>query len=145
MQRKVLLADDDIDDAQIFKEALEAAGCDTVFLHASTGASVFSLLEQGHLPDIIFLDLNMPVMNGWQCLAKLKNSDLYKDIPVVMYTTSSNQRDYEIAIDLNADGLITKPSRPKLLSNILKTIVCSLGTTELKQSVKDAHLFTRDS
>lgn len=139
-----MLADDDNDDAQIFEEALDEAQCDTKFLHASTGANVFSLLEKGPRPDLIFLDLNMPVMNGWQCLAKLKNSDGYKDIPVVMYSTSSNPRDYEIATDLNAHGFITKPSNPKILSKILKTVICSLGTTELKQSLKDAYLLTKE-
>jgi CheY-like chemotaxis protein len=96
------------------------------------------------MPDVIFLDLNMPVMNGWQCLAKLKNSEAYKEIPVVMYTTSSNPRDYEIAIDLNAHGLITKPSKPKVLSKILNTVICSLGTIELRQSIKDAYLLTKE-
>lgn len=144
MRKTILLADDDNDDALIFKEALEEAECETDFLHAHTGANVFTLLENGATPDVIFLDLNMPVMNGWQCLAKLKNSEAYKDIPVVMYTTSSNVRDYEIASDLNAHGLITKPSNPKILSKILKTVVCTLGTRELKQSLKDAYLLTKE-
>jgi CheY-like chemotaxis protein len=142
MSRTVLLADDDCDDALIFREALDEAQCDTTLIHANTGARVFILLEQSPRPDIIFLDLNMPVMNGWQCLAKLKNSEAYKDIPVVMYTTSSNPRDYEIASDLNAHGFITKPSNPKVLSKIIKTVICSLGTAELKQTLRDAYLLT---
>jgi CheY-like chemotaxis protein len=144
MQRIILLADDDMDDALIFSEALDDAQCDAICLHANTGANVFTLLEKGPRPDIIFLDLNMPVMNGWQCLAKLKNLEAYKDIPVVMYTTSSNPRDYEIAIDLNASGLITKPSNPMVLTNILKSVICSFGTTELKQALKDAYLLTKE-
>jgi CheY-like chemotaxis protein len=144
MRKTILLADDDNDDAQIFKEALDEADCETIFLHAHTGASVFGLLEKGPLPDLIFLDLNMPVMNGWQCLAKLKNSERYKQIPVVMYTTSSNPRDYEIATDLNAHGFITKPSNPKILSQILNMVVCRLGTNELTQSLKDAYLLTKE-
>ena len=144
MRKTILLADDDNDDAQIFREALLEADCDTNFLHTETGAGVFNILEQNPRPDVIFLDLNMPVMSGWQCLAKLKNSGTYKDIPVVMYTTSSNPRDYEIAMDLNAHGLITKPSNPKILSKVLKAVVCSLGTHDLRQSLKDAHLLTKE-
>jgi CheY-like chemotaxis protein len=143
MRKTILLADDDNDDAEIFEEALAEAKCDTNFLHAQTGANVFSLLERGPRPDVIFLDLNMPVMNGWQCLAKLKNSEEYKEIPVVMYTTSSNPRDYDIAMDLNAQGLITKPSNQKVLAKILKTVICSLGTIELKQALKDVYLLTK--
>lgn len=144
MGRIILLADDDKDDAEIFKEALDEAQCNASFIHASTGADVFTLLEKGANPDVIFLDLNMPVMNGWQCLAKLKNSEAYKDIPVVMYTTSSNPRDYQIATDLNAHGLITKPSNPKILSKILKTVLCSFGTNELYHALKDAYLLTKE-
>jgi len=144
MRKTLLLADDDNDDAQIFKEALDEANCETTFLYTQTGAGVFSLLETGAKPDVIFLDLNMPVMSGWQCLAKLKNSEAFKYIPVVMYTTSSNPRDYEIAIDLNAHGLITKPSNPNVLSKVLKTVICSLGTKDLRQSLHDAHLLTKE-
>jgi CheY-like chemotaxis protein len=144
MAATILLADDDKDDALIFQEALDEAECNATFLHANTGANVFTLLEKGARPDIIFLDLNMPVMNGWQCLAKLKNSEPYKDIPVVMYTTSSNPRDYQVATDLNADGLITKPSNPKVLSRLLKTLICSFGTTGLSQALKNAYLLMKD-
>ena len=144
MRKTILLADDDNDDVQIFKEALDEAHCEITFLYTQTGAGVFSILEESPKPDVIFLDLNMPVMSGWQCLAKLKNSQAYKEIPVVMYTTSSNPRDYEIAMDLNAHGLITKPSNPKILSKVLNTIICSLGTNDLKQSLKDAHLLTKE-
>jgi CheY-like chemotaxis protein len=145
MRKIILLADDDNDDVQIFKEALDETNCDAAFQYVQTGADVLSLLDKGLRPDVIFLDLNMPVMSGWQCLAKLKNSQAHKEIPVVMYTTSSNPRDYEIAIDLNAHGLITKPSNPKVLSKILQTVVCSLGTSDLKQSLKDAHLLTKEN
>lgn len=144
--RIILLADDDGDDAQIFSEALKETKCDTVFLRAETGAEVFDILGAGPtLPDVIFLDLNMPVMNGWQCLAKLKNSERYSDIPVIMYTTSSNPRDLQIAIDLNAHGLITKPSIPSTLVKVLNIIVCSLGTPGIRQSLKDAYLLTKES
>jgi CheY-like chemotaxis protein len=140
----VLLADDDSDDAQIFREGLQEANCSAAFHHAATGTEVFDMLDKGVRPDVIFLDLNMPVMNGWQCLAKLKNTRGYKDIPVIMYTTSSNPRDYQIAIDLNAHGLITKPSNPKVISKILNTIICTLGTEDLHQALRDAYLITKD-
>lgn len=146
MDRKIiLLADDDREDAEIFNEALAAADCNASLIHAETGAEVFSLLENKKIkPELIFLDLNMAVMNGWQCLAKLKNSKEFASIPVIMYTTSTNPRDYEIAIDLNAHGLISKPSNPKILTKVLTIVICSMHTAELQQSLKDAYLLTRE-
>jgi CheY-like chemotaxis protein len=143
--KTILLADDDGDDAQIFQEALTEADCKTNFQYAETGAVVFDLLDKGTVkPDLIFLDLNMPVMNGWRCLAKLKNTPVYKDIPVIMYTTSSNARDLQIATDLNAHGLITKPSNPKILAKILNSIICTIGTEDLGRALKDAYLLTKE-
>lgn len=144
-KKLILLADDDQEDAEIFKEALEDIDCNYTLVHAETGAGVFDLLQKQQLkPDLIFLDLNMPVMNGWQCLAKLKNSTLFASIPVIIYTTSNNPRDYQIAIDLQAHGLICKPSNPQTLSKVLNIVMCRLGTNELKQSLKDAYLLTRE-
>jgi CheY-like chemotaxis protein len=146
MQKLVLLADDDADDSDIFKEALEEAACKVRFVRVETGAGVFEYLNdpKKQRPDIIFLDLNMPVMNGWQCLSKLKNALDFASIPVIMYTTSSHYRDLEIAKDLNAHGLITKPSNPGILVSVLKKILCSLGTNEFNQALKDAYLITQE-
>lgn len=146
MKKTILLADDDNDDAEIFKEALQNVDPTIVFYRFDTGAGVFGYLaDAGNArPDIIFLDLNMPEMNGWQCLAKLKNVKEYADIPVIIYTTSSNPRDFEIARDLNAHGLITKPSNSRVLESILTSIVRNMNTADFLQSVKDAYLISRD-
>jgi CheY-like chemotaxis protein len=141
----VLLADDDRDDSEVFKEALEEADCGSKFHRVENGARLFEYLNQpgNPKPEIIFLDLNMPVMNGWQCLAKLKNTSGFEHIPVIMYTTSSHHRDFEIAKDLNAHGLITKPSNPHVLTQVLKRIICTLGTDDIHRAIKDAYLITQ--
>lgn len=146
MNKTILLADDDNDDAEIFQEALHIADPDFVCHRFDTGAGVLQYLNNAAniRPDLIFLDLNMPEMNGWQCLAKLKNLKHFSDIPVVIYTTSSNPRDFEIAMDLNAHGLITKPSNPKVLEKILVLILQKINTSALGPAVKDAYLLSRD-
>lgn len=146
MKKVILLVDDDNDDYDVFREALEETGCEAQLFRAENGADVFEYMadEQSPRPDIIFLDLNMPVMNGWQCLAKLKNTSGLENIPVIMYTTSSHKRDVEIANDLNAHGLITKPSNPKKLTTVLARIICTLGTADLRQAIKDAYLLTQE-
>ena len=144
--KKVLLADDDSDDAEVFEEALLRSCPATVFNRFEDGKQLLQYLEANHtnLPDLIFLDLNMPEMNGWQCLAAMKTSSRLKSIPVIMYTTSSNPRDKEIAIDLNAHGLIVKPSNQKALERIISMVVCKLDSDDLKQAINDAYLMSRD-
>jgi len=119
------LADDDHDDAELFSDALSRVDPTIIFHHVDNGTGVFEFLSNkaAQKPDLIFLDLNMPKMSGWQCLAQLKNNPAYKDIPVIMYTTSSHYRDTEIALDLGAHGLVTKPSEFKVLKTIIASIV----------------------
>ncbi|WP_276370432.1 response regulator [Chryseolinea sp. H1M3-3] len=119
-----LLADDDRDDAELFSEALVVVDPAIKFHHVENGHEVFHFLSKQNegKPDLIFLDLNMPAMSGWQCLAKLKNDTTLKEIPVIMYSTSSNPREKEIAIELGAVGFITKPTDFKVLKRILETI-----------------------
>jgi CheY-like chemotaxis protein len=144
--KTVLLADDDQDDAEIFEEAL-LRSCDSItFKWFEDGQKLLEYLESKYpdLPELIFLDLNMPEMNGWQCLAGLKTNTKFKSIPVIMYTTSSNPRDKEIAVDLNAHGLIVKPSNPRVLERILTEIVCNVEAIELKEAINNAYLLSKD-
>jgi len=142
MYKLFLLADDDHDDAELFGEALESIDASVSFHHVENGQAVFAFLNTlGTKPDIIFLDLNMPAMNGWQCLAKLKNDVYLKDIPVIMYSTSSNPRDKEIALELGAHGFITKPSDFKLLKQMLHDITDNQGA-DLKTILERIRTYT---
>jgi CheY-like chemotaxis protein len=133
-----LLADDDRDDAELFNEALNTIDSSIQFHHVEDGQAVFRFLSNadGNKPDVIFLDLNMPAMSGWQCLAKLKNEALLKDIPVVMYSTSSNPREKEIAKELGATGFVTKPTDFKVLTKILDTIALN-AKGDLKKVLRE--------
>ena len=133
-----LLADDDHDDAELFNEALTTVNPSIKFHHVEDGHEVFQFLMNSKIekPDVIFLDLNMPSMSGWQCLAKLKNDSSLKNIPVIMYSTSSNPREKEIAIELGATGFVTKPTDFKVLTKILETISTNLSA-DLRKILKD--------
>ena len=138
VNRFFLLADDDRDDAEIFSEALSTVNPSIKFHHVEDGQEVFQFLSTSkiEIPDVIFLDLNMPAMSGWQCLAKLKNDTALKNIPVIMYSTSSNPREKEIAIELGATGFVTKPTDFKVLTKILESIFTNLGS-DLKRILKE--------
>lgn len=138
MEKFFLLADDDNDDAELFGEALTGIKPPVEFYHVENGRGLLEFLssKQDRKPDIIFLDLNMPEINGWQCLTRLKNETVYKDIPVIIYSTSSNPRDKKTAIELGASGFLTKPSNFKLLVKLLN-IIASTETTDLKKVLRE--------
>ncbi|WEK36066.1 MAG: response regulator [Candidatus Pseudobacter hemicellulosilyticus] len=141
MTRSFLLTDDDSDDRELFAEALMAIDPSIVCHFAEDGESALLLLESKRIaqPDMIFLDINMPGMNGWQLLKKLKASESLKNLPVVMYSTSSSTQDKETARDLGALCLITKPYNFKLVRNVLEIVVDSLERNALAELCVDIH------
>lgn len=95
MAKKILLIDDDPDDRDLFCEAIEEIALEIVCNTAPNGQKALANLNDKEIekPDIIFLDVNMPVMNGWQCISLLQKEEAYKNIPVIMYSTSSHPED----------------------------------------------------
>lgn len=129
MHKKIfLLVDDDSDDTEMFCEALTSVD-NTIFLHIVTnGREALKKLEElNEKPDIIFLDINMPLMNGWECLKALKENKTYRHIPVVMISTSNHQRELEIAAQLGAFCFIAKLSEFEILKQVLKLFTVNLG------------------
>lgn len=130
MEDKIfLLADDDSDDKEMFAEALTSIDKTIIFHTAVDGREALKMLDELNAkPQLIFLDVNMPVMNGWQCLKALKEDERYKQIPVIVISTSSHQRDIDIARDLGALCYFTKPNDFNDLKNVLQVIVENIHT-----------------
>src|SRR5665647_2218424 len=89
IQLNILLADDDTDDCIFFKEALRELLLYTNLTTVQDGEQLMQLLtnETNELPHILFLDLNMPRKNGFECLSEIKQNKNLKDLPVVIFTT----------------------------------------------------------
>jgi CheY-like chemotaxis protein len=123
--KHVLLIDDDRDDAELFKEALSEVNPGIAFeYYDDSKTGLCTLLEKRtDLPDVIFLDINMPIVSGWECLSQFKKTEHLKQIRVIMFTTSSQDRERDIAKQLGADGFITKPSEYKALKELLSSVV----------------------
>jgi CheY-like chemotaxis protein len=121
---KVLIIDDDEDDRILLREALEEVGCRPECLEAHDGHEALKLLRHAnyHKPEVIFLDLNMPRVNGIQCLRELKMDKLLKDIPVIIYTTSKQESDREQTKKLGAEFFLSKPTSFKKLCRILSQL-----------------------
>ncbi|MEO5889817.1 MAG: response regulator [Ferruginibacter sp.] len=108
--KRILLIDDDADDQLYFRDAISELNKPLECEIANNGLEAIEQMNVPPPPDLIFLDLNMPVMNGYECLAYLKKEDRYKDIPVVIFTTSQNEIDIERTRKLGAKLFFTKPS-----------------------------------
>lgn len=110
-KNKVLfIVDDDEDDINLFVEAVNEIDKTMECFKAKNGEDALARLDALEmLPDVIFLDLNMPRMNGRETLERLKASDRYKHIPVVIYSTSNAEQDKADTKNLGASDYLTKP------------------------------------
>ena len=109
--QSILLVDDDEDDQLLFIDAMREIDKSIQCHVASDGLeAILSLETKSPTPDLIFLDLNMPKMNGYQCLAQLKKEAKFREIPVVIYTTSKIESDRERTLKMGARYFLTKPS-----------------------------------
>lgn len=109
--KRITLIDDDADDHEIFLRAIQAIS-DTIELTTYTNAKLAlqDLIQNNISPEIIFLDLNMPVMTGQEFLLKIKSMYGLKEIPVIIFSTSTHQPTIKLMLDIGATGFITKPS-----------------------------------
>ena len=131
----LLLADDDSDDCLFFEEALSEISPDSTILVKKDGEEVLNYLfhPQSILPDIIFLDINLPLMSGWEILVELKKLEELKKVPVIMYSTSSSPRDKDIARDLGAICFFTKPHNYKTLVKMMEIVVDKMNNNSIPQ------------
>ncbi|GAB3517950.1 response regulator [Emticicia fontis] len=117
---KVLLAEDDEDDQFFFSDALSELPFPTELTIVSNGkAAVEKLHEAVSKPDIIFLDLNMPKMNGKECLKQIRTNKSYKSIPCIILSTSSAHAEIEETYYAGANLYVLKPNEG---SNLLKLV-----------------------
>lgn len=122
--RVFFIADDDQDDRELFIGALQQIDESCVCLTAFDGEDAIQKLTGAPvLPDIIFLDLNMPKINGKQCLARIKESLELRHIPVIMYSTSADQKEIQETDQLGAAFFLQKPNRFNDLHTALEKIV----------------------
>jgi len=132
MAIEFLLVDDDSDDSDLIFEVLNEIDLTVKYTYAMDGPEALDILERGYIPSIIFLDINMPGMNGWQCLSKLKANKRFKDIPVLMYSTSSYPHEIEKAFQLGALAFFTKPNHYSLLKKNIQDVLNALNNGTLQ-------------
>lgn len=121
----IVIADDDDDDRKLFTEALDELKLKTSVFIVNDGVELMDYLnkEETLLPYLLFLDLNMPRKNGLQCLKEIRDSEKLKEIVVVIYSTSSSEKDIEETFNNGANGYLKKPNNFGMLKKALHKIV----------------------
>ena len=134
----ILLVDDDPDDQLLFKEALKEADTLVLCLTACNGIDALEKLNcvTVPIPDLIFMDVNMPRMNGIDCLKEMQRNVLLKDIPVIMYSTSCSPAYQKECFDNGAVFYMEKPNDFIKLCNTLQDIVIN-GISNVKTICND--------
>lgn len=140
--RNVLLADDDQDDRLFFEDAVRATGLDINLSSVKDGEKLMESLmnPEKALPDIVFLDLNMPCKNGVECLKEIREIAKFKNLVVVVYTTSGEERDIQNVFDLGATVFIRKPNDFEKLCRVIDEVL----RTDWKQSGGFQRRFTQN-
>lgn len=124
------LIEDDQDDQEVFGMALRTVNASSTIVYAFDGVEALEKLRNSGLQDVdfIFLDLNMPRMNGKQFLVEVKRDPSLKHIPVIIYSTSSDANDKEETKSLGAFEFMTKPPYLVSLLNCCATFFQSKAT-----------------
>ena len=117
----LLLADDDIDDCDLFTDALNELEQPAILKTVHDGEQLMYFLtnETNVLPDMLFLDLNMPRKNGLECLSAIKENDRLKNLPVIIFSTSF---DKEVVNKLYTSGALYYISKPNEFTKLKKVI-----------------------
>ncbi len=140
----ILLADDDQDDCFIFQEALSEVNIETELTITKDGEQLMETLDQTvpPIPDVIFLDLNMPRKNGMECLSEIRSSHKLKEIPVVIFSTSHNQQTVNEMYELGANYYICKPNDFLKLKNVLQTVLSLPNQLMISQPGREQFFLT---
>ncbi|MCM4171718.1 response regulator [Arenibacter sp. TNZ] len=116
----IFLADDDQDDREIFMDALTELPIETSVKQFENGVDLMAELHSDNpLPKIIFLDLYMPLMDGFECLSDIRNIPDFSEITIIIYSTSYHQNEVDQLKEGGANQYIKKPNSYNQLKTIL--------------------------
>lgn len=121
---RILLAEDDEDDRLFFREAVSRNGRAVIVDEAFDGLMLLDLLDKSdNLPDMIVLDINMPLLDGIECVRAIRSHTRFSKVPVAVLSTSGNATDMKKASEAGADFYARKPACPKQLQEIVNSLI----------------------
>jgi len=133
----IFLADDDEDDQFMFQEALKEIHAPTNLVTASDGEQLMEVLHSlnGNLPDVLFLDLNMPRKNGFQCLIEIRQNEKFSSLRTIILSTSYQEEVIESLYENGADHYVKKPTEFSELKMIIERVLGTIGTPFVRPSI----------
>lgn len=124
MYSRILYADDDADDRVIFREALGELRITRKLTVFANGVELMEYLSHTEeLPQIVFLDLNMPKKSGYQCLQEIRSDGRFDNISVAIFSTSNSRQDIDLTYSNGADVYFTKPNDYSDLKQLLRKVL----------------------
>ena len=141
----ILLADDDDDDCIFFKEAVDELLLTTQLSTMHDGEQLMKYLnnETNELPDVLFLDINMPRKNGFECLSEIKLNQKLKKLPVIIFSTSFEQEVVNLLYKNGAQNFIRKPAEYPLFKKIIhQTITTLIIPQNISQPTRENFVLT---
>lgn len=137
--RHILLADDDKDDSLLFQEVLDELPLSTHLTTVFNGEQLMQLLNETveQLPDVLFLDLNMPRKNGFDCLLEIKHSEKLKLLSVIIFSTSYEPEVVSLLYKNGAQYYIRKPNSYMQLKKIIYQALNLTAKTDIEYPLQD--------
>ncbi|MGO4920205.1 response regulator [Maribacter spongiicola] len=135
----VFLADDDSDDRTFFSDALREIPIKTKISEFNNGVDLMAglLSETNETPDVIFLDLKMPMMDGFECLADIRELEKYANTPVIIYSTSYHPKEIIRLDEMGASLYLQKPSSYNQLKTLLHKCLSYVNNNEGNRNDKE--------
>ena len=142
---QILLADDDEDDTFLFREALAQIPYEAELTTADNGTELMKkLMATETAPDIIFLDMNMPIKNGLECLTEIRSEDKFKETPIIILSTSVADNLLESAYQAGANLYIQKPTSFSSLTKMIQNCIVKISDF-ISKPVWDNFLIRNDN
>jgi CheY-like chemotaxis protein len=142
MAQRFFLADDDDDDRLLFEDALRELSRDTSLTMATDGVDLMEKLQETvpPPPSVIFLDINMPRKNGFECLAEMKQIEKFRAIPVVIFSTSNEDSTIDRTYRQGANFYIHKPRSFEKLKSAIQQIITIDWSLQTMQPSKEKYV-----
>ena len=122
MPKKILLAEDDEDNRDLIVFMVKRSGLDIELLQAENGKEAVELTEQ-HLPELILMDMQMPVMDGFAAVKLIKANPAVQHIPIIAFTAQTRAEDKALTKSIGCIEHYTKPMDPVELTNLIRKYV----------------------
>ena len=118
----IVLVDDDVDEYDLFTTALKQLTEDFRLIHITSCDDLLSTIK-ANKPELVFLDINMPGMNGIECLKTIRRENKLEQLPIIMYSTSNNKINIQQAYENKANFYVVKPYSIQGIIKALEKII----------------------